>query len=74
MVHILFHGLFLADEVNNVKAGTIVDHIDYVVNLAGIDHVGLGSDFDGRGIMPIDLNNASKFPKITQEFKTPGVF
>lgn len=43
-----------------------VDHIDYAVNLIGIDHVGLGSDFDGATI-PEDMKDSSQFYKITEE-------
>jgi membrane dipeptidase len=42
----------------------IVDHIDHAVNVAGIDHVGLGSDFDGA-TMPFGMEDASQLPKIT---------
>jgi membrane dipeptidase len=42
----------------------IVDHVDRAVKVAGIDHVGLGSDFDGA-IMPLGLEDASKLQKIT---------
>lgn len=49
----------------------LVDHIDYVVNLVGIDYVGLGSDFDGGG-MPVDLPNASFYYKITEELVDRG--
>ncbi len=44
----------------------LVDHIDHVVNLIGIDHVGLGSDFDGA-TMPVDLQDASYLPALTEE-------
>ena len=43
-----------------------VDHIDYAVKLIGIDHVGIGSDFDGAD-MPFDMKDASHMYKITQE-------
>ncbi len=43
---------------------TIVDHIDHAVKVAGIDHVGLGSDFDGAG-MPLGMEDASHLPQIT---------
>jgi membrane dipeptidase len=43
----------------------IVDHIVHAVQVAGIDHVGLGSDFDGA-TMPIGMEDVSKLPKITQ--------
>jgi len=49
----------------------IVDHIDHAVKLAGVDHVGLGSDFDGS-IMPLGLEDASKLPKITGELLRRG--
>jgi len=49
----------------------IVDHIEHVVKVAGIDHVGLGSDFDGA-IMPLGMEDASKLPKITGELLRRG--
>ena len=49
----------------------LVDHIDYIVDLVGPDHVGLGSDFDGA-TMPVDLPNASFLPLITQELIARG--
>ena len=50
----------------------IVDHIDHVVNTAGIDHVGLGSDFDGISLLPVDLKDASEVPNITKELVARG--
>jgi membrane dipeptidase len=44
---------------------TLLDHIDYVANLIGPDHVGLGSDFDGGGRLP-ELEDCSKMPNITR--------
>ena len=44
----------------------VLDHIDHVVDLAGIDHVGLGSDFDGVPALPAQLGDVSRFPVITQ--------
>ena len=43
----------------------LIDHIDHVARVAGIDHVGLGSDFDGIQFLPEGLNNAADLPKIT---------
>lgn len=44
---------------------TVLDHIDRVVALAGIDHVGLGSDFDGVGdTLPVGLKDVSAFPNL----------
>jgi membrane dipeptidase len=47
--------------------GTIVDHIDHIVKVAGIDHVGLGSDFDGVPKLPVGMKDVSCYPAITQE-------
>ena len=49
----------------------IIDHIDHAVNVAGADHVGLGSDFDGA-TMPIGMEDASKLPKITDALLKKG--
>jgi membrane dipeptidase len=45
--------------------GQLIDHFDYVVRLIGVDHVGLGSDFDGIESAPRELNGVEDFPKIT---------
>ena len=45
----------------------LVDQIDHIARVAGIDHVGLGSDFDGIGAGPVGLEDCSKFPAITEE-------
>jgi membrane dipeptidase len=47
--------------------GTIADHIDHVVALAGIDHVGLGSDFDGIGTLPVGMEDVSGYPNLIAE-------
>ena len=50
----------------------VVDHIDHIVKVAGIDHVGLGSDFDGVGTMPRQIDDVSTYPVITQELLNRG--
>ena len=49
----------------------IVDHIDHMVKVAGIDHVGLGSDFDGCRL-PVGMEDCTKVPKITEELIRRG--
>jgi membrane dipeptidase len=44
---------------------TIVDHIDHAVKVAGVEYVGLGSDFDGTSL-PLGMEDASMLPKLTQ--------
>jgi membrane dipeptidase len=58
-----------------MPAGTVkdlVNHIDHIVKVAGIDHVGLGSDYDGANILPEQLKDVSSYPVITQEMLNRG--
>ena len=56
-----------------VDVKTLVDHIDHVVKITGdVDHVGLGSDFDGISDTPVGLENAGKLPAITDELVRRG--
>jgi membrane dipeptidase len=50
----------------------LVDHIDHIVKVAGIDHVGLGADFDGAVDMPEDAKDVSMLPNITYELLKRG--
>ena len=50
----------------------VVDHIEHVIKVAGIDHVGLGSDFDGITSTPRQLEDVSCYPYITQELLNRG--
>ena len=49
----------------------IIEHIDHAVKIAGVDHVGLGSDFDGA-VMPLGMEDASKLPRITDALLEKG--
>ena len=61
------HPLELAD------VGDVVDHIDHIVQLVGIDHVGLGSDFDGLGdSLPRGLADVSQYPNLIHELLERG--
>jgi membrane dipeptidase len=51
---------------------TVVDHIEHVIRVAGIDHVGIGSDFDGITRWPKGLDSVADFPKITEELLRRG--
>jgi membrane dipeptidase len=50
----------------------VVDHIEHIIKTAGIDHVGLGSDFDGIHTVPHQLDDVSCYPYITQELLNRG--
>jgi membrane dipeptidase len=55
-----------------VSVRTVVDHIEHVIKTAGIDHVGLGSDFDGINAVPQGLEDVSCYPYVTQELLNRG--
>lgn len=50
----------------------VVDHIDHAVSVAGIEHVGIGSDFDGIGVTPAGLDDISCVPLVFEEMRTRG--
>lgn len=50
----------------------LIDHIDHIAKIAGIDHVGLGSDFDGITSTPEGLDSAADLPKITEALMARG--
>jgi membrane dipeptidase len=61
-----------ADTTNNTTVQMVADHIDHVVKLAGIDHVGFGSDFDGVSALPAGLKDASQMPNLLAELLRRG--
>src|SRR5881628_4098645 len=54
-----------------VEFGKIIEHIEHAVKVAGVDHVGLGSDCDGAN-MPYGMEGATKLPKLTEELLQKG--
>jgi membrane dipeptidase len=50
----------------------VADHIEHIIKVAGIDHVGLGSDFDGISTVPKQLEDVSCYPYLTQELVNRG--
>jgi membrane dipeptidase len=55
-----------------VPLARLLDHIDHMVKVAGVDHVGLGSDFDGFGTGPEGLEDVSRLPRITRGLLARG--
>jgi membrane dipeptidase len=52
--------------------GQLVDHMDYIVKLIGVDHVGIGSDFDGINSSPKGLDDVTQLPSLTKELLRRG--
>jgi membrane dipeptidase len=67
-----FYAERLADELPLASFSALIDHIDHVAQVAGIDHVGLGSDFDGFPILPAEMASAADLPKITAALQERG--
>ncbi len=63
--------LMQAGKLPKVDWTQIIDHIDHAVKVAGIDHVGLGSDFDGA-VMPIGMQDVTHLPQITDALLEKG--
>ncbi|MGI9246719.1 MAG: dipeptidase [Steroidobacteraceae bacterium] len=61
----------VAGRLPRVEWTAVVDHIDHIAKLVGVDHVGLGSDFDGAQ-MPFGLEDASRLPQLTQALLERG--
>jgi len=56
---------FITDGEASATLDMLLDHIDHVITVAGVDHVGLGSDFDGFGGSPLGLEDVSCVPNVT---------
>jgi membrane dipeptidase len=65
------HEAMRAGQLPRVEWHKVVEHIEHAVKIAGIDHVGLGSDFDGAD-MPLGLEDASKLPTLTNALLAKG--
>ncbi|MFL6227608.1 MAG: dipeptidase [Pyrinomonadaceae bacterium] len=55
-----------------VGAARVVDHVDHIARLVGVEHIGIGSDFDGCNATPADLSSAADYPNLTRELLRRG--
>jgi len=63
----------MLDRIPRPPLSELIDHIDHIAKVAGVDHVGIGTDFDGiDGQMPEGINSAADLPKITAELMKRG--
>jgi membrane dipeptidase len=63
-----------AEEANDMRPplSMLIDHIDYIARLVGVDYVGLGSDFDGVNLLPKELDDVTTYPLITKALVERG--
>jgi membrane dipeptidase len=61
-----------AHPMPQVTLGDLADHIDHIRDIAGIDHVGVGSDYDGVGSLPEGLEDVSTYPALLEELARRG--
>jgi len=63
-----------AGEANQMRPplSMVIQHIEYIINLVGVDYVGLGSDFDGINITPQQLDDVTTYPLITKALVEKG--
>ena len=69
------HAAFMHEQRRSNPFGSVTDvadHIDHVVELAGVDHVGIGSDYDGVTFLPAGLQDASTYPNLVAELLQRG--
>jgi membrane dipeptidase len=61
-----------ANPIPRPAIGVVADHIEHLRDVAGVDHVGLGSDFDGISATPIGLEDVGDFPELVAELLRRG--
>jgi len=72
VIGVVFYPPYLSN-TGSANIARVADHIDYIVNLVGVDYVGLGSDFDGIGNNTVNgLEDVTKFPDLTLELLRRG--
>jgi len=71
-MHALFGLYEQQPKLPRATVAMVADHIEHVIKVAGVDAVGLGTDFDGIEDPPIGLEDVSKLPRLTEELLRRG--
>ena len=72
MMDYLYKKYATETEIMRPPLSKLIDHIDYIVKLVGVDYVGLGSDFDGINLTPLQLDDVTTYPLITKVLVEKG--
>lgn len=65
-IGIMYHAEFLGDPLLGGRLETVLRHIEHTINIAGEEHVSLGSDWDGSIVTPRDMQTCLELPRLTQ--------
>lgn len=71
VIGVCFYPYFLTNS-RDAALSDVIDQINYIVNLVGVEHVGIGSDFDGIEVWPDELTDVSTFPLLTDALLEEG--
>merc|ERR1719187_1758142 len=76
VVMVNFYSCFLIDNCREQNATVldIVKHINHIRRVAGVDHVGIGGDFNGVDVVPVDVQDVSKYPEVFAALIEDGEF
>lgn len=73
VIGVVFYTSFISSaSASKVTIDTLIRHIDYIKNLVGIDHVVIGSDYDGGITAPVGLETVARLPALTMALPTRG--
>ncbi|MEO7028572.1 MAG: dipeptidase [Acidobacteriaceae bacterium] len=67
-----FYAEHLQSKLPRAPLDSLIDHFDHIAQIAGIDHIGIGSDFDGFPLLPEGIRSAADLPKITAGLMARG--
>ncbi len=71
VIGVVFYPSFLVSS-GQARLDNVVQHIDYIKNLVGVDYIAVGSDFDGIETTPVGLEDVSRFPALTEALLQKG--
>jgi membrane dipeptidase len=73
VIMVTFYAAFISADPESMSVEGVADHIEYIGNLIGYRHVGIGSDFDGMEKGPKGLEDVSKYPDLVMELQRRGI-
>jgi membrane dipeptidase len=71
VIGVVFYPTFLVSS-GQARIDNVIQHIDYIKNLVGVDYIAIGSDFDGIETTPVGLDDVTKFPALTEALLQRG--